>query len=324
MEEAAEWFALLRSGEATEADRHAWQSWLQAGAAQRSAWAYVERVSRRFAPIRASADPQAAAAVLQTARAQLVRRRQLLLGAAALGGSGLLGWALWRHTPLPAMTMAWTADYRTGTGETRQLALPDGTRVWLASASALDQDYRADLRRLRLVAGDIFIETAADARPFVVDTPQGRLRALGTRFNVRLESEQTAVAVYEGAVEVRTMASDGRLVLQAGQQARFDRHTVRAAGPADAAGASWIHGMLIAQDMPLSEVAAELARYRHGHLGVAPAVARLRVYGSFPLQDTDRALAMLAAILPIRVRHPLPWWSTIEARPAAHGAGATL
>ncbi len=60
---------------------------------------------------------------------------------------------------------------------------------------------------------------------------------------------------------------------------------------------------------------AELARYRHGHLAVDPAVAGLPVMGTYPLDDTDRALAMLEAALPVRVRRRLPWWVTLE--PAA-------
>lgn len=322
-EQAAEWFALLRSGEATNVDRSQWEAWLAASEEHRNAWSYVERVSRRFAPIQASPDPRSTADVLQTARERLARRRQILLGLTAFG-SGVLGWAVWRNTPLPDWAMAWMADHHTGVGETREIRLADGTRVWLGPASAFSQDFRPDLRRLHRVAGDVFIETAADAaRPFVVDTTHGRLRALGTRFNVRLEGRQTAVSVYEGAVEVRTATSNETVVVHGGQQTRFDQNTVEGIAPADPAREGWTQGILIAQDMPLSQVAAELARYRHGHLGVAPEMSGLGVYGSFPLNDTDRALAMLAAILPIQVRQPLPWWSTIEARhdPAGKAPG---
>lgn len=49
--------------------------------------------------------------------------------------------------------------------------------------------------------------------------------------------------------------------------------------------------------MTLRAAVAELARHRAGRLLVADEAADLRVYGSFPLSDTDRALAMLASIL---------------------------
>ena len=43
-------------------------------------------------------------------------------------------------------------------------------------------------------------------------------------------------------------------------------------------------------------------------------VAGIRVLGSYPLTEPDRALAMLAAALPIRIRRSLPWWTSVEAR----------
>jgi len=57
-----------------------------------------------------------------------------------------------------------------------------------------------------------------------------------------------------------------------------------------------------------------LRRCRPGHLGVADAVAQLKVYTNFPIQDTDRVLPMLATALPIRVEQRLPWWTSIEVK----------
>ena len=317
MEEAAEWFALLRSPETTAEERTRWESWLAASEKHRAAWAQVERVSRRFEPIQAAADPRSAATVLQTARERLARRRQVLLGLAAFGGTGLLTWAAWRPSSRSTLGMAWLADHHTGIGEIRQLTLADGSRAWLGPDSAIDEDFQPHLRRLRLLAGEVFIETASDrTRGFVVDTPHGRLRALGTRFNVQLDnSGQTAVAVYEGAVEVRTAATDAATVLRAGSQTRFNQDEIGTVGPSDPARESWPRGILIALDMPLGDVVAELARHDRGHLGIAPEVAGLRVYGSFPLADTDRALAMLVSTLPVRVHQTLPWWRSVEAQP---------
>ncbi|WP_423454629.1 FecR domain-containing protein [Ottowia sp. VDI28] len=310
--QAAEWFALLRSGEATDADRVRWEAWLAGSEDHRRAWSYVERVSQRFAPIQTSPDPQTTADVLKTARGRLARRRQVLFGLAAFGGTGLLGWAAWRHPHLSILAEAWSADHHTGIGQRREVTLDDGTHVWLGPASAFNQEFRPDLRRLHLVRGEIFISTATDgSRPFVVDTRHGRLRALGTRFNVRVEDRWTTVSVYEGAVEVRCGRELTKVVV-AGEQTRFDRQSIEETAGADLANEAWTRGTLIAQDMPLSRVMAELERYRYGHLAVAPDVAALGVYGSFPLDDTDRALAMLVAVLPIQVRSPLPWWSTIE------------
>lgn len=316
MEQAAEWYALLRSGEASPAERQQWQQWFERAAEHREAWRYVERIGRRFSPLQSSPDRDAAVTAFGHAASARPRgRRQLLLGlAGALGLSGL-GWTAWRQTPLPLAASTWGADHRAGLGETRRVALADGTQVWLKALSAFDVDYGATLRRLQLVAGELLIDTAKDpVRPFVVDTAQGRLQALGTRFTVRGEEGGVVVAVHEGAVRVDTAVSRASGIVPAGRQARFTSDTLDGFLPVDPAREAWTRGVLVADDTPLGDVVAELRRYHFGHLAVAPEVARLHVFGSYPIQDTDRALGMLASVLPVTVRRTMPWWISIEPR----------
>lgn len=319
MEQAAAWFSLLQSGNATDADRARWQAWVNGTEDGRAAWAFVERVSQRFQPLQGEASSRLAADTLHTAGARLARRRIVLGVAAMAGAGGMLGWAMWRQPGTMDALLAWSADHRTATGERLEIRLDDGSQVWLGSATALDQKYRPGLRQLRLRTGEILIQTAADTagRPFVVDTAHGRMRALGTRFNVRLDGDgRTQLAVYEGAVQV-TLAAGGEgagTIVRAGQQVGFTAEHVEEPAAADLAREAWSRGVLLAQDIPLGQVVAELARYQRGHLAVAPEVAGLTVLGSYPLDDVDGALAMLQRTLPIQVRRPLPWWTTIEAR----------
>ncbi|WP_287399828.1 FecR domain-containing protein [Nitrosomonas sp. H1_AOB3] len=314
MEQAAEWYALLRSGEATHDDHARWQSWLEHSSDHRLAWQYVETISRSFEPIRATPDPRQTADGLWAANKRVLQRRKILTGIVVLTGTGLFGWATWRHTPLPGIVLAQMADYRTATGELREVVMPDGTHVWLNTDTALNEAYRAGLRRLHLITGEILIDTATDPqRPFVVDTPQGRLQALGTRFTVRLEDDKTFLGVYQGSVEI-TPAAGAPSLIQAGQQTRFTTDASTAIEPADSAREAWSRGVLVAWDMSLGDVVKELRRYRNGYLGIAPEVAGLRVFGSFPLRDTDDTLTMLASALPIHIQRTLPWWVSIEAR----------
>jgi transmembrane sensor len=317
MEEAAEWYAHLISGEEHEDDKARWEAWLATSPDHRQAWRYVEAVSQRvLAPLRDTADPRLTANNLHAANVRTSRRRRTLTNLALLAGSGLLGWAVWRHTPLDGFVVALAADHRTDTGEIREIALPDGSGVWLDTAGAFNEDYRPGLRRLRLVKGEILITTAPDAiRPFVVDTGQGRLRALGTRFTVRQEEGRSLLAVFHGAVEIRTGRSGKTGVVAAGRQACFTAEDIQPPVPADPAREAWSRGKLIALDLPLKDVIAELRRYTRRHIDVAPDVAERRVFGAFPLRDIDAALDLLAHAANLRVRRPLPWWATFEAAP---------
>jgi transmembrane sensor len=314
LQQAAEWFAVLGSEDATDADRQRWQAWLDERRENRDAWRYVENVGLQFDTLQPDADDPAVKRALRAAN-RVTSRRKTLGILAAIGGAGLLGWGAAERAGLRRMALAWAADYRTGVGEIRDFVLPDGTRIWLNTASALDEDFGPTLRLVNLVQGEVLIETAKDAaRSFAVDTPHGRLTALGTRFVVRRFDGHASLAVYEGRVEIRTAESGRSLIVESGEQATFTAAEIGSPQPATRAGQAWSRGMLVADNIPLRQLIGELSRYRPGHLGCAPEVAELSVMGTYSLADTDRVLALLEDALPVRIRKTLPWWTTVVAK----------
>lgn len=302
--QAAEWFVLLHSGEASEADHRAFEAWrLQAGIHE-SAWQRALAVSQRAGSVPAAlAAPALGRTRRRAGRREAVRALALLMVAAPAG------WLAWRAAP------QWTATHATATGERREWLLADGGRIVLDTASAVDVDFDSRQRLLHLRCGAVWVETAADPqappRPFIVATPQGRVRAIGTRFAVRLDGERSHVAVLQGAVEVAPRAGAAPQRLQAGQQAWFDPWETSAAEAAPAGTGDWARGLLAVDDMRLGDFVAELARYRHGWLHCDPAVAGLRITGAFQLGDTDAVLGNLAHLLPVQVHYRTRYWVTI-------------
>ena len=317
LEEAANWYAALQADGERGQQRRAWSEWLAASPRHRRAWAHIESVSRRFAPLRAQseAEREAAAVAVRVSAKQAASRRRVLACLTALSGAGLTAWLTWRFTPVPALVVAWRSDYHTGVGEQRDVVLADGTRVWINTDSALDVDYDDTRRLLTLKAGEILVDTGTDprARPFYVDTRHGRMQALGTRFTVRQTSSFTELSVFEGLVEIRTRSGITERV-GAGKQRSFTGDTISSAVAADPAREAWSHGVILADDISLAMLIDELGRYQRGHIGVDPRVADIRVVGRFPTGNPDQTLAMLARDLPISIRRTLPWWTTIEPR----------
>ncbi|USX11596.1 FecR domain-containing protein [Oxalobacteraceae bacterium OTU3CAMAD1] len=316
LEQAAEWFAVFRSGKVEDDERRRWQDWLASDAGNRRAWARVEAISQGVSIAREA--PEAATSALHAA-SQLRRRRKLIktlvLTAATVG----LGWQLSRQDEVRTTIAGLGATHRTGVGESRNVVLADGTRLWLNTDTAVDERFDGGLRLLVLHKGEVLIETHPDTRqsprPFVVHSPHGGMRALGTRFGVRQFDGHTQVGVSQGRVEITPFDRDSpRRVIDAGQEVRFSQGDISAPAALPATRQAWTQGMLVAEDMPLEQFLAELARYRRGHLGCDPAIAGLRVVGGFPVRDTSQALAMLEAALPVRARFVLPWWVTVEAR----------
>lgn len=310
LEQAAQWYVQLHDQQVGEQERQHWQAWLAQSGEHQEAWRYVERVGQRFAALQED-QPHAASHVLRTTARSPITRRQTLKSLLILASGSLLGWGAWRQTSLPESVGRWTADLSTGTGETRESLLSDGSRIWLNALSALNVRFDATQRLLQLRCGEVLIDTAKDShRPFLVQTAHGRMRALGTRFSVRQDEHQTLLNVYEGAVEVRTL--NGQIqVVEAGRQLTFTEQQTSAATPADARREAWRRGVLLADNLPLGQLIEELSRYRPGHLGCDPAIAGLPVMGSFPLKDTDQALRLLEAALPIRVQRTSPWWVSV-------------
>lgn len=316
LHQAAEWFAVLGAGDAGEEDRARWSAWLAERPEHGRAWQRVQAISSRLA---LPAEERGAAESALAAADRLVRRRRSLKTLALVGVSASVGWAAWRSPPGQTLVAGLGADYRTGVGETAQWTLADGSRLWLDTASAADAAFGPALRRISLRTGRLLVETATQAGtsapPLVVDTAEGRLRALGTRFTVQQFDGITELAVHAGRVEVRPgERAAGSKIVAAGEQLRFTAHGIGATQAASVAGEAWIRGVLLADNLPLPAFVAELARYRRGLLRCDPALAHLRVAGGYPLRDPDRALAMLEAALPVRVRHRLPGWVVVEAR----------
>ncbi|HZG18720.1 MAG TPA: FecR domain-containing protein [Herbaspirillum sp.] len=317
LDQALQWFVILASGEVTPAQRLAFAAWLGANPAHARQW---EAVSR-FQGMLQGMPPQAASQALRSrgAGGSVRTSRRQVLALLLVAGAGALCYDR-RHAYL-----ALTADQRSAVGERRELALPDGSRLMLDSDSAVDIRFADGLRRLVLRRGAIMVETAHLAawaeQPFYVDTAQGRVQALGTRFVVRQEASpgwrqagRSRVEVMAGAVRITPARNAvGSALVGQGQQAVFDDVTVGAVAALDPNAQAWTQGMLIARERPLGDLLAELGRYRPGLLQVDDAVAQIPVNGVFPLEDTDRVLAALEHAFPIRIQRHTRYWTRVVA-----------
>lgn len=305
LEQAAEWFAMLGAPDVSAAERQAWQDWLDASPEHREAWRRVDQINARFQTL-----PGTSARLALTAPPR--RRRAIKALLLLCAGGGVAGLAL-RREQAGDYLAALSAGHRTGIGEIAPLPLPDRTLAWLNTDSAADVAYADAERLIVLRRGEVLLHSGRDdrqpARPLLVQARGVRLRALGTRFAVRLTEQGTRLAVYEGAVAVGEQT-----VVPAGSQLDIIGGRAGAPAPVREESSAWSRRLLVATQMRLEDFIAELARYRHGHLSCDPSLADLRLVGSYPLADTDQALEMLAASLPVRIQRTLPWWVTVTPR----------
>ena len=214
----------------------------------------------------------------------------------------------------------WGADLRTATGEQREQVLDDGSRLTLGSGTAVKTRWSSDLRELELLDGEILVDVARDAaRPFVVETAHGRIRALGTRFIVRREERTTLLTMIESRTAVQAGADTNELTVEAGERVRLSARGVERLGEVEprATQNAFQARRLMVQDRPLPEVLDEIARHRRGLVRYEPAdLEAIRVSAVLPLDDTDRALQLLVDNFPgLRVRTLTPWVVLVDAAP---------
>ncbi|MCP6697592.1 FecR family protein [Pseudomonas donghuensis] len=304
LREAAEWLVRL-DDEPSAADQQAFSAWLAEADEHLDA---VQRLQGSLAPLRELPRAPARAALQRvTTRAP---GKQALKALAVSLALLLPGAALLQHYP-PAYLMA---DLRTGTGQWRSEQLPDGSRISLEGRTAVDLQFDAQTRTVRLLSGDILVDVAKDAaRPFRVVTEHGSIRALGTRFRVEHLDESTRLVMIESSTEVRSGASTQ--TVSAGQQVQFSASGMQAVQAVDASGLeqAWARQQMLVREQPLSEVLERLARNHQGYLLFdAKALAHLNVTAVLPADDSERALRLLARSFPIRVEHYTPWLTRVR------------
>ncbi|PWB82862.1 MAG: iron dicitrate transport regulator FecR [Methylocystaceae bacterium] len=196
----------------------------------------------------------------------------------------------------------WRADIRTGIGEFRTVALPDGSRAHMNAVSALSFDYSGDKRRLTLLAGEAWFEVEKDpSRPFTVEAAGGTITARGTAFDVATNKARTEVTVGEHSVEVA--AEGAAVVVEAGRQTAYGPNlpALEAYEADPERVTSWRRGKLIFKDKPLGDVIAALGRYHRRIVFIASAdVRNRRVTGVFRVDQPLEAIRAIEAHLGVR------------------------
>ena len=221
-----------------------------------------------------------------------IGRRRMLIGltAAAAAAVGIAGTVTLR--------LIGTVDhYRTALGETRNVRLADGSMVHLNTNTSIEVALRDKIRSIKLLKGEAQFDVAHDGRrPFIVNADGTLVRAIGTKFNVRLRSDVTELTVIQGVVAVRNGESAVRRI-ESGRSAavRSGSIAVTHLEPATIKQRiAWQEGMVEFQGDTLAQAVEEFNRYRAEPLVIGdPAIASLRVGGAFRL---DRSQDFVAAL----------------------------
>jgi transmembrane sensor len=202
-------------------------------------------------------------------------------------------------------------EVATAAAETREARLADGSEVRLDPKSAVSVEYQPSIRIVRLQYGQALFEVVSDPhRPFVVESGDVRVRAVGTAFSVsRLSDSAAEVIVDKGTVEVWRLTPNpeapvrvaaGNRILVTPQEITAleelpDVQRVRATLSKE--------GSIDLNGWTLGEAAAEFNRFNHRTVVITdPELAAQRVVGRFQVTDPEAFVNAAAAMLDASAR----------------------
>lgn len=325
-EQAALWAARRQDG-LTPEEELALQAWLAGGAERGQRLSQLEALWGRLdeldasdvASFRRGPPPAITRQSPRQARwpswASLARFAPQL----AIPGIVALCWAGWPSGPTQAPEPSFVQSFATVKGQQLSTVLPDGSVLKLDTATRLDVALYESHRELVLPEGQAMFEVKPDPqRPFHVQAGPLNITVLGTRFAVRHTRdarlrEQASVVVEEGRVRVARRAPQPPsevdtpdMVLTAGQSVHVDAqgHFSAVSDRSVSSMMAWREGRLLFNDTPLITAIAEFERYADTGLVVSdPAVAELRLHGSFDIRQSAQFKRALPQALAVRL-HP--------------------
>lgn len=276
--EAADWAVRIDAGDLSPSETRRLEGWLDADRRHRGAFARARAVLHAVGQVR----PPVVAP-----RARRLDRRAVMLGgamaASAVGGVILVA----RREP--------GLRVETGIGETRRLALSDGSVAVIDSRSRARAVLTSGERRVMLEAGEAWLSLTQDAtRPFSLVVGSLHARAnVATEMIVRLRDEGARLTVIQGEVEawrgtdpavVERLGAGGEVALAVAdgvlRTAQLGEDLIRRR-------IGWREGLLVLDGETLGAAARELNHYNERKVEVAGAAANLRVVGAFRNTDPE-------------------------------------
>jgi transmembrane sensor len=307
--QAAQWLAQRDRG-LTAAEQDAYLQWMREDPRHAALIARHEATLRRMRLL-ADWQPTLGSEPNPDLFARPSGRRRWRAPAFAAAAAVLAGIVCWREA---ARSRPAEPEAKSYLRFNEQEILADGSRVELKDGSQLSVQFSPAERRVRLTGGEaIFTVTKNPQRPFVVEAGQIAVRAVGTAFDVRLDSATVNVLVTEGKVRLEGSPGAGPNVtaepaVAAGQRAIVSRapsaprpQVTDLTPPEIRKALAWQTPRLQFFETPLGEAVAEFNRHNRRQLVLGePGLETEPIGGTFRIDNLDGFVRLIEITLPVR------------------------
>ncbi|WP_027580567.1 FecR domain-containing protein [Bradyrhizobium sp. Ai1a-2] len=303
LDEALDWVVRLKTDEPTRAEVDALHRWREQSPAHDAAFKKAVQLFRMASvAARELADEHQApdAVVTVSPPPQRFTRRFVLGGAIAAAAAGTMivrpPLGLW-----PSLEEL-SADYRTGKGEHRTVAVTPDVSLELNTQTSVALRSTPDETRIELISGEASVAAKLPpSKPLVMLAGNGRISASEADFNARCLDGVVSVTCLDGVVTVEQNSST--VQLRKAEQVTYSSAGLQQSVPVDAEQVTaWQAGLLIFRDRPLASVVDEVNRYRPGKIIITNAELKRRlVNGTFQLDKLENFVDQVEQLFGARI-----------------------
>ncbi|WP_172676710.1 FecR family protein [Marinagarivorans algicola] len=308
LEEAAQWVSVLNTGSPKVADNQAFLKWINASTKHQQAYQKMKEAWQLTSQL--DQIPEFIHEVDQHCTRHTVSQSYTHL--LALTACLLLIVGALSLNYLPAPYEPQLQSFSTAVGETKRITLEDGSTLSLNTDTQIDIRFTAKQRYLKLVKGEALFNVASNPnRPFIVNTGDGRVHAVGTAFNIKKQAHTTAVTITEGVVLIETNGINHSMQVTANHHVTLEPYHTPVVNDANITHQlAWQNQQLIYSQAPLKQVIEDLNRYLTTPVSLTPVstfdkemINGLKVDGTLNVNDPEEALAALLASFNLELVH---------------------
>jgi transmembrane sensor len=176
------------------------------------------------------------------------------------------------NTKISASTEIAYNTITTPRGGQYQVNLPDGSKIWLNSASSLKYPLLFDKGQRKVeLTGEAYFEVTSLIKdgqntkmPFIVKTDKQEVEVLGTHFNINSYTDEniTRSTLLEGAVRVTSLSTEHTSsILKPGQQSILNNNTLKVQTVDTEEVVAWKNGYFQFNESDLGSIMRQISRW---------------------------------------------------------------
>jgi len=205
----------------------------------------------------------------------------------------LIGMFLYIYTDFSTNNTAEIITIETGRAETKELVLPDGSKISLAALSSIEypEQFSDENRTVKFEGTGYFSIQKNAKKPFIIKAEDKEVKVLGTEFSFKTAAanNRSEIVVTEGLVQFSV--KEKNIKVSAGQKGIYNKEnkSLMLNKTFDTNEIAWKTGLLKFQNTPIKEAFSFFSEIYNVSIKLTPDVVNEEIDGKYPKSDIKSA-----------------------------------